>query len=368
MQMYPIVKEKILSSSFISIDEEMSGIMSPDWQMRNKKHDDPDGRYAKMVPVAKRYTIIQFGLCCWHEVTLPNGEQGMEASPFTFYIFADNGPDVTLSSSSIAFLRNNHMDFGKWITSGCNYANEKEEAYLKTKFLEIEVNKNASDKIVLTKQGDIDFLARNVEKLNAFLLSIQSNDETTNPGNDSNSDPTNNTTTDATKTSSGGAPDFFFDKCNPYLRRVLYQYVEEHHPTLTVSKTVDDRIRLLVLDEAGKINHQKCLVEEGKKKFSAALGFRAVFNDLIASKKPIVGHNCFFDFLFMMTWFDGPLPELLSDFKVTPLTLVHPPFTQTPLVHPQIHLPSYPPPLSLSYLYPSLPSSHLLKPNLLHTH
>ena len=105
MQMYPIVKEKILSCKFISIDEEMTGIMSPDWQQRNKKYDDPDGRYAKMVPVAKRYAIIQFGLCCWHDITLPNGEQGMEASPFTFYIFADNGPDVTLSSSSIAFLR-----------------------------------------------------------------------------------------------------------------------------------------------------------------------------------------------------------------------------------------------------------------------
>ena len=236
------------------------------------------------------------------------------------------------------------MDFGKWISSGCNYANEKEEAYLKSKFLlDVDVNKTSSDKIVLTKQSDIDFLARNVEKLNAFLANIQTNDnEITNPENDSNSnsnsnnDPTNNNTTEVTTTptssnnnsssnsnsnssnkKSGGAPEFFFDKCNPYLRRVLYQYIEEHHPSLTVSKSVDDRIRILVLDEAGKKNHLNALVEDGKKKFSAAMGFRSVFNDLVASKKPIVGHNCFFDFLFMMTWFDGPLPEMLSDFKVT---------------------------------------------------
>ena len=144
----------------------------------------------------------------------------MEATPFTFYIFADNGPDVTLSSSSIAFLRNNHMDFGKWITSGCNYANAREEAYLKTKFLEVEVNKSATEKIVLTKQTDIDFLARNVEKLNAFLLSIPSNDETinetTNGGIDSNSGSADSNAADTgatpssnTSKTSGGTPEFF---------------------------------------------------------------------------------------------------------------------------------------------------------------
>ena len=52
IQMYPSVKEKIDSASFISIDEEMSGIMSPDWQQRNKKHDDPEGeRYFNPNPI-----------------------------------------------------------------------------------------------------------------------------------------------------------------------------------------------------------------------------------------------------------------------------------------------------------------------------
>ena len=206
---YPEFKIKLASCAFVSFDEEMTGIHHPSWEQRNKKHDDVHDRYAKMVPVARRYAIIQFGLVLWHEVTLPNGEEGVEASPYCFYVFPDNGPDVSMSLSAITFLRNNHMNFGKWIESGVPYANEKDEAYLRTKYLHSQEKKEDKgddagagadaaaappppQKIVLTKQQDIDFAARNVAKLEEFVANAE-------------------------------ATEFVFEKCNAYLRRVLYQ-------------------------------------------------------------------------------------------------------------------------------------------------
>ena len=45
------------------------------------------------------------------------------------------------------------------------------------------------------------------------------------------------------------------------------------------------------------------------------IGFRNVFNLLSSSKKPIVGHNCFFDLLFMIRWLDTTLPPTFEAFR-----------------------------------------------------
>lgn len=288
LAIWPKLKEQIHTASFATFDEEMSGIMNPEFSLRNKKHDDPDGRYAKMVPVAKRYGMIQFGLCLWHKVG-GEGEVDWEATPYCFYVFADNGPDVCLSTSSISFLRNNKMDFAKWIGKGCNYANEKEQAWLQAKWLEVADNKD-SDKIVLTRQNDLDFVERNVAKLESFVADAD-------------------------------AKEFIFDKCNAFLRRALYQKVEECHPQLAVSKTADERIKLIKMDDAAKKNHEAAMLVESRKKYEQGMGMRLVFNELVAAKMPVVGHNCMFDLLFCLTHFDGPLPDEFSEFKTKLATM-----------------------------------------------
>jgi hypothetical protein len=44
-------------------------------------------------------------------------------------------------------------------------------------------------------------------------------------------------------------------------------------------------------------------------------GFLRVYRALIDAKKPIVGHNCTYDILFMLANFEGALPETLAQFK-----------------------------------------------------
>ncbi len=92
----------------------MTGI-SADWVDRNSRDDTPEKRYVKMCKVASKYSIIQFGLCLYHEQT--NGTY--LASPYNFYLFPENShADIVMSASSIDFLRKNHMDFGTWISKG----------------------------------------------------------------------------------------------------------------------------------------------------------------------------------------------------------------------------------------------------------
>ena len=46
------------------------------------------------------------------------------------------------------------------------------------------------------------------------------------------------------------------------------------------------------------------------------MGFRLIFYDLVNSHKPLVGHNCMYDIMFLLRWLDkGPLETELSQFK-----------------------------------------------------
>jgi len=49
--------------------------------------------------------------------------------------------------------------------------------------------------------------------------------------------------------------------------------------------------------------------------FIKKVGFTLIFQEILPSKKVIVGHNCFCDLLFLFQHFDSDLPESLIDFK-----------------------------------------------------
>jgi hypothetical protein len=72
---------------------------------------------------------------------------------------------------------------------------------------------------------------------------------------------------------------------------------------------------VLRLDDAQKAARKAAQQLEKEQKFQTQLGFRRVFSLLSAAGKPMVGHNCWFDLLFMMQAFHAPLPPTLGEFK-----------------------------------------------------
>ena len=182
------------------------------------------------------------------------------------------------------------MDFGTWISKGIPYANQNGETFLRKKYLgQAPAVSNENQRIVLTKESDIAFLSDCKAKLEAFI-----EDDT--------------------------QIEFVFDKCNSYLRRVLYQLMEFDFPSYKVNKTATDQLQVLKLSDDARRELESKILEEGKKSFEELMGFRLVFLDMVAAKKPFIGHNCLFDFMFMMRWLDLPFKEgkmeTLTDFKI----------------------------------------------------
>ena len=306
-EIYPELRSRINNALFIAIDEEMTGIF--DRSNRNRKNDDPAARYMRMIPVASRYSIIQVGLSIFmHAKSQSETEDGMVVEdtsneyvvyPYTFYIFPEPycASDVVLSPSSIDFLNKNNMDWMKWICKGISFVNGEEEMVLRKKYDQDSNNNNPNvdvasvvaeqapqqQRIVLQKPWDIEFMTKNMDGFNKMLL-----------------DP--------------AIKDFEFDKCNAFLMKYIHQTLENDHRNVCVKKNNDGKLVASKVSEEEKAAFDIIHKKERKKAFEDALGFRMVFNDLVQCKKPLVGHNCFFDLLFLMKWLDGPLPSDMSLF------------------------------------------------------
>lgn len=202
LHILPEIQELLKKAIFVSFDEEMTGIYSKDF--KNSKIDDPETRYAKMIEIANRFSIIQFGICIFYQDT---GSESLKCKSYNFYVFPTNkSGDIILSVSAVEFLKKNKMDFGLWLSKSIGYVDEEGDSYYYKKLIqpdETPVDPNVpkpvvvKQKIILTKQSDIDFMDKNFERFKTFL-------------NDDNL-----------------LENFQFDSCNSYLRRVIWQSLDE---------------------------------------------------------------------------------------------------------------------------------------------
>lgn len=282
------------SAAFVAIDEEMTGITLPG--QPELVGDAPARRYLKMRNVASRYSIIQFGVCLFHE---REDGGGYFARPFNFYLFPEAGV-MTMEASSIGFLRDHKMDFNKWIYEGipylCTAGAEKLHASLFPQEVGTQSDSTVEkqyDPMVLTKKGDIELTDKAIADLRQWLADDSRRAET----------------------------EYEVLTTNGYIRRFLYQTVKEHFPQLTAESRPVPGMKgisafvVLRLDEAARAEKEAQVRAEKEQRFAEKAGFYRVFKALAAAKRPLVGHNCMYDLLFMMSHFEGPLPATYADFR-----------------------------------------------------
>jgi hypothetical protein len=306
-EVYPRFIQLLERAVYVSFDEEMTGIMGGSAE-RNRKDDDPETRYQKMIIVANKFSIIQFGLCIFcEEISTEEGVPRLVAYPFNFYLFPAYGRDIIMSASSIDFLKKNNMDFNTWITKGITYTDEEGDTWAYKKHLEpilamAPSNNDGNspapvkrDRIVLTKQSDIDFINRNIESLQDYISA-------------------------QTATTSTDSAAFQFEPTNAFLRRVIYETIDDRFPQIEVcqSKVKAGALEARIVSADKEVAYQKKR-NDAQLAYETNLGFRRLFKELVKAKLPVVGHNCFFDLLFLTRACVGTFPESLASYK----TLLH---------------------------------------------
>ena len=101
------------NASWISIDEEMTGISLPPGEAKkNCKDDSPTDRYSTIKLVPERYAIIQLGICLFEHKSSQDGAS-FHVRRYKFTLFPSADPkiarEITISPSSIHFLLENNM-------------------------------------------------------------------------------------------------------------------------------------------------------------------------------------------------------------------------------------------------------------------
>lgn len=294
---FPTFVELLATSEFVSFDEEMTGIFGQG-EGSQKRDDTVEQRYQKMVTVATKYGIIQFGICLFHE-----SEDGsaLVATPFNFYIFPNSRDDLVISPGAIDFLRKNKMNFDQWLTKGISYVAAEGEQWAKKKFFPDQAEASSptdeiprpKELIKLTRPSDIEFLERNMANIDAMLASDDCNAEGT-----------------------GAGDCVALESTNAFLRRVLYEQIEHRYPgRVNVVKNDQNILSALKVDPAKQADFEAAQKAEKLRQFNETLGFRRVFTALLEARKPLVGHNLFFDLCFMLRWLDGPLDSEFEAFR-----------------------------------------------------
>ncbi|KFX94431.1 hypothetical protein O988_06301 [Pseudogymnoascus sp. VKM F-3808] len=161
-ELLPILKA-ISTASFVTVDVEMSGIStksrySPSGRFNEIGKPSLQQQYEDTKEAAERYQVLQIGLTCVEE-DRKNGVY--TARPYNFNInpLLEDGDrldiyrDITLSSSSMHFLRKNCFDIGAVFTKGISYISRNEQAQARQAFHERQ-NRNSTIPDVEIDPGD----------------------------------------------------------------------------------------------------------------------------------------------------------------------------------------------------------------------
>jgi len=296
---YAEVAALLPTASFVAIDEEMSGFRLSD--VKETAADTPAERFRKVRESATRFNIIQFGLAIFHET---KGEKSAEASYdcrcYNFFLFPEEGP-ILMEAGAVKFNADNGLDWNRWIREGVPFVPRRRAEELRAAAGVAEKKEPSAEaagsasRMVLRKQSDIDVTNAALEKLKKWLDAgaagrpVEGSGSTGGAGEDGDSHHLITT--------------------NPYLRRFMHEALSidfaEHQLVVETEKMPRGGLGKMMLRRFGSQEaREKFEAEKRQVKLREAerkLGFFRVYELLVESKKPVVGHAVMGDLLFLLS-------------------------------------------------------------------
>ena len=274
------------SCDFVTIDTELTGI-----ELERSKQsilDTEEERFKKNKTVASSYAIVQCGISVFH---LDRETKRLRAKSYSFYLFGPRTRYISkrfgVQSGTLQFLADNNFDFNKWAREGLSYIHQKDEDFVRqclSKRAERDMSQRSP--VEIKKPEDAAYVASVKEELQKWLESL----------------PVEGTGEEHVLAATTG-----------FYRLLVHRNVMPGFPMLQAEGREEKGKRLLVVKR-----QKRDAAEELKKinsEISEAVGFRAVFQALSKCKRPVVGHNCYFDLLFLFNSLYAPLPDCLNEWR-----------------------------------------------------
>ena len=351
---FNIFKDSCDKAKFVSFDCEMTGL-NIDIKTEPTKYDTQEYRYQKVRIGVEKFDLIQLGLTFFIENKKINSENKEEEyyieRSFTFYLFKnpqnkyyhyDKNKNLFFSESlshpaSIKFLSQNNFDFNKLISKGIPYTKlsyiEKIKNYL---IEEKNIIKNCN--FFLSKENEKN-LVENIIKLTEFLfnekiekgkkkpnLILQFNKEVTKKFflgyNFKNVLMTDNFSIQNIKGDNcvevkmtKNADNNFFNM--NYKSLDDFKNSIRNNPKMIYELKYDLNNKINKNDEFMSLweNEEKAKEDVIEKQIQEELGFTNYIKYLSSKSIPIIGHNIYFDLMFIYDKFISDLPSDFYSFK-----------------------------------------------------
>lgn len=287
----PSILHHIRDADFVTFDTELSGLTTSS-QTRYFYYDEIGERYRKLRDSANNFGMLQIGLSAFKYK--PSGGK-YTSTTWSFHLFpalGTSGNDFrrwTLQLSSIAFLRDNGFDFNKTFLEGIPYLSRKEEADFRARRDPQTGPVRASERDIVMREDDVVFVEGVVESVNGW----REGDKAHEP--------------------------LHLPPCNAYQRRLLYENLPKRFGEGLVMKKAttsagEATIVLSLPNDEQRRQEAEQDAEAFERELLEKIGFRRVWDMVLSSKKPIVGHNCWLDLCHIHAKLVGPLPTDFDGF------------------------------------------------------
>jgi len=293
-----LVIEKIRGCSFVAVDTEFTALRVCDDTETCSLFDDGADRYKKLRENAARGAIInQVGLAIFTRYGRGgDGPDEYVCDAYTFYVcphshFGGHDPAFVLKPSSIEFLAQNNFDFNKFLREGVPYLNDEGEERLQQVLRDQVASKGIEMKNVAL--GDQEMIREKACQVSEWANSCHAK-----------------TARNLKRT------EIVYEGSCPSTWYLLHRAIRSAHPYVWTSENsmFGSHIDVDIVSKKERTALEKSDTLD-KRLVECSLGFTVIYRELLASKKPIVGHNCFGDFVKMTHQFGSELPSSYADFK-----------------------------------------------------
>ncbi|OQR85662.1 Poly(A)-specific ribonuclease PARN [Thraustotheca clavata] len=277
---------------FAAIDTEFTGL-TPHDNTKEKIIDTLEERYAKVRKSGENFLITQFGLALVHV----DEKEKTWIQCFNFYVFPRpyQNMDVRFlcQASSIQFMSDHGFDFNKFIRDGIPYMTRPNEAHVRKSHARSikNISRAPPAKVNLTRRFDKEFLSQTIEKINEWLKEEPTEDN----------------------------KELFIPAFNSFRRLLVFHAakygIDEKLAEKIYSESSPKGVLLVRADKKERETRLKRKIDQMNQEVENAVGFSKVIQLLSDAKKPVIGHNCLLDFVYLYHQFCAPLPATLAEFK-----------------------------------------------------
>eukprot|EP00439_Symbiodinium_sp_Y106_P044270 s1661_g5.t1 len=278
------VLDEVRRAEFIALDLELTGL-----HVKNERFIGIERCYSAHRDGAKTFLPVQVGLCAARRDPTRSraGSSHWILSPVSLYVFPRDIAErhFSVSAATMVFLDQNGFNFNDWVRHGLGWLRptEEEEGLLKGE-----------------KRRSVQQRIDEVSRLKQAAA---------NAASDATSQPSA-TPMDIPEGVDRAAIDAYRTQIREWLQSPtnapLEIPMENAFQILGLAEVYEEQLR-------GLQREMDAIDEE--------VGVRSLTDEITRSQKPLVGHNCFYDFLHLYQTFYADLPESIQDFKASWLQL-----------------------------------------------